>query len=230
MVKTKAHQAKMTYAFFRFKDHNPNSHLYERFKIEYSKTTTGENNPAYGKKWCHDSITKEIFYLTEQEREELNSPTLVVGLYEQRGGFKNYKCINNGIKDSMIPEDQDVPKGWVDGRLYAVSIDQLCSMSKNRHTEEKDEEHRKKLTGRKRIINHATGATKSVDRNKLADYFAQGFVLNDAVVTSLSKRCQIDGIVYESFASAAKKLCVGTQTLVYRLHATTPRWVTWIAL
>jgi len=228
MVKSKAYQAKMTYAFFRFKDKNPNSHLYERFKIAYSKTTTGESNPAYGKRWRYYQDTKEIVYLTDDEA--LDRGNLVVGLPEQRGGHRDTLWINNGTMESMISNKTELPTGWIVGRLIVPSQEKLIAMAANRHTIIKDEEHRQKLKGRKRIINPQTGETKSVKDDILIEYLANGFVINNQVITSLSKRCRVNGIVYESLASAALANKVSAQTTTYRLRSTNDRWQAWQSL
>ena len=172
MVKTKAYQVKMTYAFFRFKGYG-NSHLFERFKNEYSKTTRGENNPSYGKKWCHDYITKEIFYLLEDDIKTSQSLTLVLGLPFQRGGNHNNKWINDGEKERCIPKDTDIPEGWIIGKLTMPSNNHMVSMSAKRHTKEKDDEHRLKLKGRIQI--EKDGKYKKIKPDDFSDYENDGW-------------------------------------------------------
>lgn len=48
---------KMVYAFFRFKHKHKNSRLFDKFRIAYSKLTTGKNNPFYGR--THTNKTKQ---------------------------------------------------------------------------------------------------------------------------------------------------------------------------
>lgn len=217
---------KMACAFNRFKTKTINSRLFNQYKNTFSDMMKGKNNPSYGKVWCHNPSTSEIAYI--KKTDLTSKPDFVLGLPIQKGGHRNTIWINDGTNECLIPKQSELPNGWVHGRLTLTSNAQLRAMSKARHTAEKDDEHKISMIGRRRMINHKTGESKSIKSSEIQKYQDQGFVFNDNVVTTLSKRCSIDGILFDSLASAAKYHNVAVGVVAYRLKSNNEKWKTWV--
>lgn len=173
MLDSEASKAKMACAFNRFKTHHTNSQLYDRFRSSYGMHVRGANNPAFGKIWCHDLVTKEVHYIS---REELtNRLDLIKGLPEQKGGNHNTTWVNNGLTERCISENTSLPSGWVYGRLYKAADGHMNAMTKKRHTKEKDDAHSLTLTGRVYITKD--GKQKRIQPALLPEYERNGWEL-----------------------------------------------------
>lgn len=143
--------SKMAYAFFRFKNLATNSHLFERFKNSYSKLTSGEGNPFYGKEHSLE-VRQKIFgenhpmfgkkHSPESiEKMKLNSNQLfgelnpVFGInrsenqkIKQSKSIKGRKRMTKKNQVKMVPENQIEEyknNGWVfssrKNRKYHIS-------------------------------------------------------------------------------------------------------------
>lgn len=193
---------KMVHAMIRFTKKIKTSHEYELLRTTVSRYSTGKYNHSYGKIWVHDKVTKEIFYI---KKDDFCSDTMIRGLPYQRGGHKNYKTINNGKKESMIPKHKNIPEGWHLGRLIKPDIAHMKKMAKRRHTPEKDEEHRQKLIGRIGIYNLKNNEYKKVYKHELEHYKTLGFIVGSPPkYAPRGKSVIFQGKTYLSIRRAAK--------------------------
>ena len=79
---------------------------------EFQKTRIGSKNSFYGKK--HSEETKKNFSINNPAKR----PEVKQKLSEYNKGLRN---INNGIITKQIKADEDIPVGWVRGRLPNTS-------------------------------------------------------------------------------------------------------------
>jgi hypothetical protein len=150
---------KMVHAIVRFTSKVRNSKEYDLLRKYVSNYSKGEYNKSFGKIWVHDKKTQKIQYIS---RDEFDGSIYIKGLPYQRGGFKDYKWINNKINEAMIPKDDAIPKGWYLGRLVVPDNNHMKLMASNRHTKEKDLEHSKKMSGE----NHFNYGKESFNKGK----------------------------------------------------------------
>jgi hypothetical protein len=208
---------KMVRALTRFKEVAKSSRSYEFYKKTLSNHSKGKNNSSYGKRWYHNPISKEKFFIHYNKKEH---SCLVPGLPEQQGGIlrdKNYIWINNGFKESMISQSEIIPNGWKKGRLRRPNKEHLKSMARKRHTAEKDKEHSKKLKNRITVINPKNNVKKRIYMNDLKNYLKSGYIL--------PTECIIDGMYFESFTLAGKYFKLPQSVVKSRVKS--KKWMTW---
>lgn len=199
---------------------------YHLLRSVLSSESTGDKNKSYGKKWMHDPISKQIYYLTLDEYQTTDI-SLIEGLPFQRGGHKNMVWITDGKNDMMVSRTYDLTMlpGWKFGRVTGGDIDHMKAMSKNRHTPTKDVAHSEMLKGRISIEN-SVGDIKRIPPTEFPIWEATGW--KKAIVsTSISKSCVINDIEYMTMSQAARELNISCQTLVYRLNSKNERWNKW---
>ena len=86
-----------------------------------SKSTTGENNGCFGKRWLHNPNTKDKVYVQESEVQNY----IQLGYIEGTGlpTSKGYKWINNGIREIQVsPEkvNEYITNGWNLGKMKST--------------------------------------------------------------------------------------------------------------
>jgi hypothetical protein len=198
---------KMMHAVIRFKAKLSTAKEYELLRSTLHTYSKGEFNTSFGKIWIHYKGTNEINYI---KKEMFDATYMKKGLPYQRGGFKNYKWINNGVNESLIPRIDETPTGWNDGRIHRVDIQHIKYMSSKRHTPEKDKEHSQKLKGRIGIYNETTSDYRRINYNELSYYEGLGYCKQsknpNAKIPKTSKKVTIDGVTFNSIAEAARKL------------------------
>ena len=212
---------KMSAALARF-GKKISSREYHVLRSVLSWASRGRYNKSFGKKWMHDPITKEIYYLTANELA-VSGKTLIVGLPCQRGGNHNTTWVNNGTIEMLISKGATL-SGWKKGRLNAGSHEQMQRMSKSRHTPEKDKLHSQKLTGRVTITNTQTNECMRIHPNELNNYLMCGWIRQSR--SSKPKPCSIDNHVFKNVSDAVRYHKISHNEIRRRLKS--DAWPTWI--
>lgn len=220
---------KMVHAVIRFSSKVSSARQYENLRKLVSNNSKGKFNHSFNKVWIHHPITKQILYVDKYKFFEMKEyHEFIKGLPWQRGGKpKGYIWINNGVDEGQQPRDQEIIAPWVKGRLFHHSRTHMQTMSKKRHSKEKDFEHSIKLTNRITVTHPVTKITKRIHYQQLNDYIQQGFICGISL-TSLSKQCEIYGVLFETITQAARYYNMSPQTVMYRLKSTSVKWSNWI--
>jgi len=148
---------RMIHAVIRFKQKISTSKEFDLLRSTLHTYSKGQYNTSFGKIWAHDKLTKEIIYI---KKDKFCKLSMIKGLPYQRGGFKDYKWINNGIIEAMISKDDTILTDWNAGRISKPSLDHMKQMAANRHTLEKDQLHSEKMKGEKHFNYGKDGFTK----------------------------------------------------------------------
>lgn len=219
---------RMVHAIVRFSAKVKNSREFGVLRSSLTRFSTGEHNHSYGRIWAHTPTTGEVQYVLAAD---FVGSGLVKGLPEQRGGTSkgDRKWINNGIIEDFARSTDEPPEGWMEGRLCGGDIDHMRRMTKARHTSDKDAAHAEKLRGRIVVRHPITKETKRISHEDVSAYKEKGFVVTTNP-TSLSKQCQVHGVVYETIGQAAKATGCSKQVVTYRAKSTSPAWHDWILL
>lgn len=210
-------KAKMLRALVRFAVKTGRE--FEIARTILAREYTGVGNPSFGKRWGHHPVTGEIVF------ERAIPEGFVEGLPFQRGGHRDYVWANNGLVETMLPEDE-LPADWSIGRLNKPDRAQLRAATANRHTAERDAAHAAKLKGRVQVYNPATGNRKRVARAELDDHLARGWTTQSAP-TKLSRHCRVGNRTFATLAEAARAHGVSPMTASYRIQSQHPRWTDW---
>ena len=77
----------------------------------------GENNPNYGKKFSEE--TKRKMSEAKKNMSEETKLKISKAIKGERNGMfgKRYKWVNNGVVSKHIPLDDEIPEGFIRGRL-----------------------------------------------------------------------------------------------------------------
>jgi hypothetical protein len=220
---------KMINAIRRFKKKSITSKEFENIRRTMSKFSKGALNASFDKIWIYNIQTNDILYVKKDKFETMDKNIFIRGLPYQRGGHRNTIWINNGIDETCILPEIFInfDSTWVKGRLNPPDTSHMKSMSAKRHTIEKDKEHSEKLSGRITIKHPITNVVKRILPKQLPEYKQQGYIDDAVITTSLSHKCQIDGIVYDSLGDAAQAFNIPKNAVYYRLCSKLTKWSKW---
>lgn len=223
---------KMISAIARFSNAANSSRTYNIIRLYMSNYSKGKYNYAYGRKWAHDTNTKEIYFIKSSEIDNKNC-NIKLGLPYQRGGHRGTVAINNGAKETYVPKF-DVRAytnaGWQIGRLNAPKTDHMKKMTERRHTQELDREHASKLRGRVAIRHKESGKVLKVHKHELDDYLNSDYIIATDLTTAISPECIINGVHYKSYFMACNAHSISKSTLYYRLTSDNKKWKEWVRL
>ena len=91
----------------------------EKTKKKISEATKGEKHPLYGKHHSEEAKQKISKSLTGKKLSEETKKKISEATKGEKHPLfgKKYKWINNGIEQRRCPLDEDIPEGFVRGRL-----------------------------------------------------------------------------------------------------------------
>jgi len=221
---------RMVNAIRRFTNKVKTSTEFGLLRSTISKFSRGTLNPSYGKIWAHNIKTLDIIYIQKEQFALLPNTEFKKGLPYQRGGHKNTVWVNNSNKEAIIQKtdiDTYQSQGWKLGRLHPCGVEQMKHASSFRHTTEKDMQHSQKLIGRIAIKHMQSGKVKRIHPSDLTKYQNLGFSKDAIITLTVSNKCQIEGVQYDSTRDAANKLKLPETTVYYRVSCKNEKWKEW---
>lgn len=222
----KQYRYKMVAALVRF-GRKINSKQYELLRRIASDNSKGELNSSFNKVWIHHPETGQIEYVNKNNLHSYHQ--FVLGLPEQRGGFsKGRMWVNDGQNEFMIVSENFNNKLKI-GRITKVNDSHLKHMASKRHTAEKDQEHSKKLTGRKSLFNPETGEYRKIAPKDIIEYVHNGWLIKSKPIKTKNPFC-VEGNVYYYTNEILEKYNITSTELNRRLKLNSPKWINWFYL
>jgi len=201
---------------------------YEYIRKIIANFYKGENNPAYGKIWITNPNTTDSKLVSRLEfREMYEKNGYIIGLSKQQGGFtKGSKIkINNGVVEKMLDKGEDIPEGWVFGRINPAPKTHMDNMRILYKKSNKYSSHGSKIKNRIQIVGDGL-PTKRINAKDFPHYEKMGYSKKSALTQNM-KPVSIDGQVFASLGRASESLKISKSTIRYRVASEIPKWRGW---
>lgn len=197
--------------------HASTSIEYNLFSRYVSENSRGQDNPSFGKVWSHNPVSGDIKYT----KRDLMPEDHVLGLPSQRGGNgPGSKWCNDSIVETMIQQDDDIPFGMKQGRLFKPPVEQLRRAAAARHQAHLDRRHADLMRGRISITKD--GVFKRVPADLLDEYLQNGWVRRGQ-----HRGLMIEGVRYDTARDVAVAYGIHHETVRNRVRNPGERWSRW---